>query len=90
MKANQPLKRAVGRTLLAGGIALAGVALASGTAQADPDIPFLPGGGSGASGFLDKCSMCESLLPVVIANMPPEVISSVPPQVLELAGGFMD
>lgn len=90
MKDNQPLKRAVGRTLLAGGFALAGVALASGTAQADPDIPFAPGGMSDAGGFLDSCSVCQSLLPVVISSVPPEVFSSVPPEVLELAGGFME
>lgn len=83
MKPRQPLKRAVGRTLLAGGIALAGLALASGTAQAEPEIPFAPDI-SGAGGLLDECGMCQRLLPAVL----PVVISEMPPEMLEVAGNL--
>lgn len=76
MKAEQPLKRAAYRTLLAGGIALAGLGLASGTASADPDIP-IPGisdlGGGGMSdigGLMAECGICQQLIPVVMAQLP--------------------
>lgn len=92
MKAKQPLKRAVYRTLLAGGIAIAGLGLASGTAQAEPDLPIPDigelgdlggmGGMGGISSLMEECGgICQQLVPVVMAELPMG-------DILELTGGL--
>ena len=81
MNEHQPPKRAVTRTMLAGGIALACLGLGSGTAQAAPDVDVPSPGLSEVGGLLAECSVCMDLLPSLLPVLDQVPLDSLP-------GGF--
>jgi hypothetical protein len=63
MNANHPLKRIIIGALLSGGVALAGLGMTAGTAQAAPDKPGPTIDYPDWGGTIVECNRCQQLQP---------------------------
>jgi hypothetical protein len=71
MNTNQTLKRMIVGALLSGGVALAGLGMSVGTAQAAPDKPGPTIDYSDSAGPLVQCNRCgQQSLPGINVSLP--------------------